>query len=89
MLVAGDADSDEDEFEWVTDSDEEDPEFECDSCGRVIEETADRFHCKTCGDYDLVRPFGVRVAKVMTLRSFLRAQQTFNLPTGDRRRITT
>ncbi|CAM9633251.1 unnamed protein product, partial [Ectocarpus sp. 13 AM-2016] len=45
----------EEDFEWVTDSDEEDPEFECDSCGRVIEGTADRFHCETCGDYDLVR----------------------------------
>lgn len=58
MLEVGDADEDEDEheFEWVTDSDEEGPEFECDSCGRVIEETADRFHCETCGDYDLVRP---------------------------------
>lgn len=55
-LVAGDADKEEDEFEWVTDSEEEDPEFECDSCGRVIEDTADRFHCETCDDYDLVRP---------------------------------
>lgn len=50
-----DDDDEEEEFEWVTDSDEEDPEFECDSCGRVIEDTADRFHCETCGDYDLVR----------------------------------
>lgn len=45
----------EEEFEWVTDSDDDDPEFQCDSCGRVIEETTDRFHCETCGDYDLVR----------------------------------
>lgn len=57
LLVAGDDhDNDEDEFEWVTDSEEGDPEFECDSCGSVIKEIADRFHCKTCGDYDLVRP---------------------------------
>lgn len=61
--MAGDADKDEDEFEWVTDSDEEDLEFECDSCGRVIEDTADRFHCETCGDYDLVRPLTLGVKK--------------------------
>ncbi|CAM9958618.1 unnamed protein product [Ectocarpus sp. 8 AP-2014] len=55
LKVADDQDDDdeEEEFEWVTDSDEEEPEFECDSCGRVIEDTADRFHCETCGDYDL------------------------------------
>lgn len=45
----------EDEFEWVTDTDEDDPEFECDCCGMVIEESSDRFHCETCGDYDLVK----------------------------------
>lgn len=57
LVVAEEVDrDDEDEFEWVTDSDEEEPEFECDSCGRVIEDTADRFHCESCGDYDLVRP---------------------------------
>lgn len=57
LVVAEEAGrDDEDEFEWVTDSDEEEPEFECDSCGRVIEDTADRFHCESCGDYDLVRP---------------------------------
>lgn len=62
LMLAGstDEDEEEDEFEWVTDSEEEDPEFECDSCGRVIEETADRFHCETCGDYDLVRPDATR-----------------------------
>lgn len=49
------ADVEEEEFEWITDSDGDDPEFECDSCGRVIDESADRFHCETCGDYDLVR----------------------------------
>ncbi|CAM9114988.1 unnamed protein product [Scytosiphon promiscuus] len=46
------AQKEEDEFEWVTDSEEDDPEFQCDSCGRVIEETADRFHCEVCGDHD-------------------------------------
>ncbi len=52
-----DVGDEEEEFEWVTDSDDEDPEFQCDSCGRVIDETTDRFHCETCGDYDLVRCF--------------------------------
>ncbi|CBJ31147.1 hypothetical protein Esi_0236_0005 [Ectocarpus siliculosus] len=54
-----DDDNEEEDFEWVTDSDEEDPEFECDSCGRVIEDTSDRFHCETCGDYDLMQPKNV------------------------------
>lgn len=45
----------EDQYDWVTDTEEEDPEFECDACGRVMDETKDRFHCGTCGDYDLVR----------------------------------
>ncbi|CAM9616702.1 unnamed protein product [Ectocarpus sp. 4 AP-2014] len=56
QLKFGDVQDGDDEgegFEWVTDSDEEGPEFECDSCGRVMEGTADRFHCETCGDYDL------------------------------------
>ncbi|CAM9222749.1 unnamed protein product [Hapterophycus canaliculatus] len=51
--VREEEEGEEEEFEWVTDSEEEDPEFQCDSCGRVIGATADRFHCETCGDHDL------------------------------------
>lgn len=64
LLVAEDTENDANQFEWVTDSDEEDPEFECDACGRVIEDTADRFHCETCGDYDLVRPGTGRIVRL-------------------------
>lgn len=57
MGVRGEGDGEqEEEYDWVTDTDDENPEYECDVCGRVIHETADRFHCETCGDYDMVRP---------------------------------
>ena len=45
----------EDEYDWVTDTEEDEPEYKCDACGTVIENTSDRFHCDTCSDYDLVR----------------------------------
>ena len=51
----GDGDDDHEEYEWVTDTDDDDPEFKCDGCGRLIKGIDDRFHCDTCGDYDLVR----------------------------------
>ncbi|CAM9152572.1 unnamed protein product [Laminaria digitata] len=43
------------EYEWVTDTEDDELEFKCDACGTVIEDTSDRFHCDTCSDYDLVR----------------------------------
>lgn len=52
MAVDGDS---EDDYDWVTDTEEENPEYECDACGRLVDETKDRFHCNSCGDYDLVR----------------------------------
>lgn len=45
----------EDEYDWITDTEEDDLKFKCDACGTVIEDTSDRFHCDTCSDYDLVR----------------------------------
>lgn len=51
---SGDLDE-EDEYDWITDTEEDDLEFKCDVCGTVIEDTSDRFHCDTCSDYDLVR----------------------------------
>lgn len=44
----------EDEYDWITDTEENDLKFKCDVCGTVIEDTSDRFHCDTCSDYDLV-----------------------------------
>lgn len=58
LLIAGsheESGEEEEDYDWVTDSDEENLEFECDVCGAVISEAADRFHCETCGDFDLVR----------------------------------
>lgn len=50
----------EDEYEWVTDTEEEedDVEFGCDACGTAIGVSDDRFHCETCGDFDLVSEWG-------------------------------
>lgn len=45
---------DEDEYDWVTDTDEEYPEYQCDVCGRVMSNDTDRYHCEICEDYDLV-----------------------------------
>lgn len=45
---------DDSEYYWVTDSDDSDPDFECNQCGQAILATFDRYHCETCGDYDLV-----------------------------------
>lgn len=47
-------DEDNDEYEWVTDTDEEYPEYQCDVCGRVMSADCERFHCQICEDYDLV-----------------------------------
>lgn len=48
------ADSQYDEYDWVTDTDDEHPKYRCDRCGRVIGPDSERFHCETCVDYDLV-----------------------------------
>ena len=51
-------DTEDEEYDWVTDTDteEENPQFQCDTCGKAMEDTEDRYHCDTCSDYDLVRP---------------------------------
>lgn len=54
QLIDQDGDEDSDEYEWVTDTDEEYPEYQCDVCGRVMSNDCERFHCHICEDYDLV-----------------------------------
>lgn len=54
-MLGGEEEEEEEEYDWITDTNEEDPEFKCDTCGRAVEDNVDRFHCQTCGDYDLVR----------------------------------
>ncbi|CAM9304095.1 unnamed protein product, partial [Choristocarpus tenellus] len=44
----------ESEYEWITDTEDSSPEYRCDGCGCVMGNSAERYHCVTCSDFDLV-----------------------------------
>ncbi|CAM9232744.1 unnamed protein product [Chrysoparadoxa australica] len=48
-----DGTSSEGDYEWVTDSDDDDPVYMCDACGEHIGPDENRFHCSQCDDIDL------------------------------------